>query len=209
MLLLTIYGIGLVYVEKKGPLENDKVVVIDKGLSSWSVSKLLAKENIIDHNLFFWVISNITMKAREFKAGEYEFKKNISPKEVIRILSKGLIIVHKLVIPEGLTNKEVISLIEQQPALAGNIVDTYPEGYLMGNTYHYVYGDRRQMLVEKIYADSIKFIDEQWTKRDLKLPLKSRDTRIYYRKRSSFAARAINYSWGILQQNEKKYEVAG
>lgn len=175
MLLLTIYGIGLVYVEKQGPLKNNKIVIIEKGLSSWKVSQLLAKEKIIDKDWFFWIISNITLKAREFKAGEYEFKQNTNSKEVIRILSKGLIVVHKLVIPEGLTNKEVISLIEQQPALAGNIADSYPEGYLMGNTYHYIYGDRRQVIVEKMYQDAVKFIDEQWEKRDLKVPLKSKN----------------------------------
>lgn len=175
MLLLTIYGIGLIYLSKPGPLTSDKVIVIEKGQSSWQIAKQLEQEKIVNHDLFFWVIANITLKAREFKAGEYEFKSGIPPKEVIRIVSNGLIVIHKLVIPEGLTNKEVISLIEQQQSLAGSINDNYPEGYLMGNTYYYVYGDRRQMIVDKIYADSVKFIDQEWAKRDPKLILKDKE----------------------------------
>jgi len=174
MLLLTIYGIGLIYLSKPGPLSADKIVVIEKGASSWQIAKQLQQEQIINHNLFFWTISHITFKAKEFKAGEYEFKKDTTPKEVIRVLSDGLIVIHKLVIPEGLTNKEVVDLIEQQKSLAGTINDTFPEGYLMGNTYHYVYGDRRQMIINKIYSDSVKFIDHEWEKRDPKLKLKDK-----------------------------------
>ena len=174
-LLLTTYGIGLIYLETVGPLPEDKIIIIEKGSSSWQITKQLEKDHIIKHDWFFWIISNITMKARDFKAGEYEFKKNTSPKEVIRIISKGLIVVHKLVIPEGLTNKESISLIESQSALTGNIVDTYPEGYLMGNTYHYVYGDRRQVIADKMHDDAIKFIDSQWEKRDPNVPLKDKN----------------------------------
>lgn len=174
-LLLTIYGIGLIYLDTIGPLPEDKVIIIEKGSSSWQVSKQLGEAHVIKHDWFFWLLSNITLKARDFKAGEYEFKKKTSPKEVIRIISNGLIVIHKLVVPEGLTNKESISLIESQSALAGNIVDTYPEGYLMGNTYYYTYGDRRQMIADKMHSDAVKFIDSQWEKRDPKIPLKDKN----------------------------------
>ncbi len=166
MLLFSIYGTGLVYLDRKGPLETNKIVLIEKGASSWEIAQLLARENVIDRGWFFWTVSNITFKARDFQAGEYEFEKHITPKEVIRILSQGLIVVHKLVIPEGLTNKEVIALIEAQKALAGNVVDNYPEGYLMGNTYQYIYGDRRQVLLDKMYQEAISFLEKEWPKRD-------------------------------------------
>jgi UPF0755 protein len=178
MLLVTTYMLGVHYINLSGPLADTKTIVIEKGSSSWNIATQLQNEKIISNRYLFWTISIIFNKSRYFKAGEYEFKKEVKPVEIIDFLTKGLIVIHKLTIPEGLTNKAVIDLIEQQKALSGNIINTYPEGYLMPSTYFYVYGDRKQMILQKMYDEMIKFLDYEWEKRESSPYIKNKNDAI-------------------------------
>ena len=178
MLLVTVYSIGILYINTPGPLTENKIIVIEKGSSSWKITKQLAKENIIRHKYFFMLISLVMDKSFSFKAGEYEFEKEVKPKEIMTILTKGLIVIHRVTIPEGLTNRASIDFIDKQPALSGNINNNYAEGYLMGNTYFYVYGDRKQMILDQMYSQTTNFIDKEWEKRDKDLSIKSKEEAI-------------------------------
>src|SRR5208282_5785615 len=86
-----------------GPLAQNKIVVIDKGVSLEAIAAVLADAGVIDHPRVFALGATLTGKSATLKAGEYEFPARISPALAVELLDSGKVVRHKLTIPEGLT----------------------------------------------------------------------------------------------------------
>ncbi len=89
----------------------------------------------------------------------------------MEIINKGIVVIHKLTILEGVTTKEIIDKISLEKALIGGITREFKEGELLSDTYHYTYGESRIVVLERIYNRSKVVVEELWEKRALKLPL--------------------------------------
>jgi len=156
-----------------GPLDQNKIVVIDKGASLDAIAATLAGAGVIDHPRIFALGATLTGRSADLKAGEYEFPARISPALVVELLASGKVVHHKLTIPEGLTSAEVTALLASAPALDGPVDPMPAEGSLLPETYQYLFGERREDLIARMTHDMEQVLKVAWAYRSAGLPLKT------------------------------------
>ena len=172
--------VGKVWFEKPGPLEEAKTVVIPRGQGVRGITDQLKREGVINKSGFIddaWVFYGAVLlyKAQDkLQAGEYAFEPGASMHDIMDKLSSGKAILHSLTIPEGLTSKQVIALVNAHEMLSGNeIVDVPAEGSLLPETYKFGRGTPRDQIVNRMRADLNKALELAWQNRDPELPLKN------------------------------------
>lgn len=174
VLAVTFANIVVGYLFLPGPLTKKEVVIIKKGLSTYKISKILEEKGVINNSFLFEILAKIYSKHSTLKSGEYKFTKNITPYQVLKVLSSGKSIVNRLFFPEGMTVKMIIDKINNNDKLIGKINGYIPEGYLMPSTYFYSYGDQRNMIVEAMRSNMSKTLDKYMPLLSKKSPLKTR-----------------------------------
>jgi UPF0755 protein len=178
LLLLVACGVGLVAVgwrdyNAPGPLGQPKTLVLPRGENVAELSLRLADGGVLVRPWVFWLGAYLSGDARALKAGEYQFTAAISPAAVARLLASGRVVEHRLTVPEGLTSAEIVALVDAAPALDGAIAVMPPEGSLLPDTYFFVLGDRRDMLIARMRRAMAKALAAAWAKRMPNLPLTS------------------------------------
>lgn len=172
--LFVMIALAMVYTySAPGPLDQPKTVYIEKGTGFRAITKQLEKENIVYHQSLILVPSILLGKQATFKPGEYAFDTGISPATVIEMLSEGKIVVHKLTIPEGLSVREIVTLIDKAPFLTGEITEIPKEGSLLPETYHYARGDDKNTLISRMQQAMQDEQNKMWENRKPGLPLNS------------------------------------
>jgi UPF0755 protein len=149
------------------------VVVLKRGSSIDDTATLLRHEQIIDSPFVFVIAARLRKIDRDLRAGEYEFEPGINMASVLDTLTRGQTVVHKLTIPEGLTTRQVLDLIQESDALSGSSPDQVGEGLLLPETYHFSRDDTRSGLVARMRDGMARTLLEQWAGRDPDLPLKT------------------------------------
>lgn len=173
-IVFTLLNIFIVYLHAPGPLEARKEIIFPKGTSQAEIVQILAENDIIRFKSIFHGILKLYGSKYTFKSGEYEFYARISPKQVIRILIDGKSVIHRLLIPEGYTVKEITDLLESNTRLFGEIEPGIPEGFLYPNTYYYSYGDNRQQLINHMKEKMTAVLDKYTPMLNPNSPIKSR-----------------------------------
>ena len=106
--------------EQPGPLAQDKLVNIPRGIGSRDIAELLTREGVINQPWWVFVGGVIALKARDdLKSGEYQFKRQASLRDVVETLVEGKVIQHQLTIPEGLTSEQIVARLMENPILDG------------------------------------------------------------------------------------------
>ena len=126
---------------------------------------------MIRRELMFVAAVRLSGVAPHLKAGEYRFPAHASLAQVIEQLTQGRTVVHKLTVPEGLTSIEVLQLVDNAEALAGDPPPPPPEGSLLPETYFYSYGDTRVALLQRMQAAMQETLKGLWDARKPGLPL--------------------------------------
>ena len=147
ILAISLINLSIVYLHKPSSLKENYEIIIKPGQNSNIISEKLYLDGIIEQPKLFAIYLKLYNLTSKLKSGEYLFTPNISPLQIIRILTSGKSIIRKLVIPEGLSVYEALSLIDNIKILTGEISYDIPEGYLFPNTYFYSYGDQKQKIV--------------------------------------------------------------
>ena len=177
LLFTLVLTIGLGYLNINyyidAPSGNNKAIdlVIARGYSVKRIGKELAKYDLIANPKLFILIQKLFFPRYLLRAGEYEIPPRATLRNVMEIINKGIVVVHKFTIPEGITTKEVIEKISLEKALIGGITREFKEGEFLSDTYHYTYGESRMAVLERVYNRSKTIVDELWEKRAANLPL--------------------------------------
>lgn len=112
VVIFNIYNNNLSAVSKS---DEEKIVKIEKGMTSSSISKLLKEENLIKDELSFKIYIKLN-KIDNLKYGTYIFKESMSSKEIIEMLIEGSDYNPDevtLTIKEGINMREIASAIEK------------------------------------------------------------------------------------------------
>lgn len=160
--------------DAEGPLVANRVVVIPKGLGTRAIARKLADEGVIQEPLVFLAGVRLAETGTRLKAGEYEFPARVSTRQAMEILMKGETAAHWLTIPEGLTSKQIVRLINAADSLQGTIDVIPDEGTLLPETYHYSLDEDRNVLVLRMSRAMTECLDALWEGRQENLPLQSR-----------------------------------
>jgi UPF0755 protein len=168
----TLY-VGKQRYEEPGPLAQDKVVNVPRGLGTKDISDLLVREGVIDQPYVF-VGGVILRKARgELKHGEYKFSAHASVADVVDTLIEGKVVQHALTIPEGLTSEQIVARLQNDDALAGQVKEIPREGTLLPETYKFTRGTTREQMLQRMEQADKRALQEIWDHRDPELPLKT------------------------------------
>jgi UPF0755 protein len=130
-------------------------VEIPVGANASSIGDSLKKAGLIRSGLAFVTVARVLGESQDMKAGEYEISPNLGVIEIISKLVAGDAVAHSVVIPEGLTLRQVASRLEarrivnadrfiraaeQQPKDLGLLIPVSRDsvhGYLMPDTYKF------------------------------------------------------------------------
>ena len=177
IILMLAVGGGLYFgkqrYEESGPLGEDKVVNIPRGLGIRDIADLLVREGVIDQPLIF-IGGVIVLKAKDdLKFGEYQFSKQASLREVIGTIIDGKVVQHQMTIPEGLTSEQIVQRLLENDVLSGNIREVPREGSLLPETYKFTRGMTREQIIQRMQQAQRRVVQEVWDHRMGDLPLKT------------------------------------
>ncbi len=169
MLLVAVLYFVKVRFDRPGPLATSAVVVIPKGEGLSAIAERLEHDGVIDDRRVFMtsILYFIYFRGHaSLKAGEYEFRKHASMRQVLDTLVEGKSVGHKITFAEGLTSQQIVARLMADPELEGEIAAVPPEGTLLPDTYRYGLGDTRQDILERMENAQAKFLANLWEKRD-------------------------------------------
>ena len=167
--LLALFTFFRLQFDRPGPLPASTVVVIPKGEGVSGIAERLERDEVItDRGMFVTSIIYFMYLhgAGALKAGEYEFRKAASMRQVLDTLVEGKSIAHKVTLAEGLTSQQIVERIQANPDLKGTIAEIPAEGTLLPDTYRFQIGDSRQDIVERMQVAQKKFLAKMWEERD-------------------------------------------
>jgi UPF0755 protein len=179
LILIAIVGGGILLVGKqsfdaRGPLAEDKVVLIPRGYGVRDISDLLVREGVIDQPLvFIGGVYAVKLRGREIKSGEYQFPKLASLDDTISILTEGKVIQHQIAIPEGLTSEQTLQKLLDADVLTGNVREVPREGSLLPDSYKETRGTPREQVIKRMQDAQRRLLQEIWDHRMPGLPVKS------------------------------------
>ena len=161
------------HIQTPGPLAKETVVVVEPGSGLGAVALQLKRAGIIESDFTFRLHARLTGYAAQLKAGEYRFKPNVSPGDVLAKVVAHDVVVRFITIPEGLTSSQITDLIASADGLTGDFSRTFEDGSLLPETYGYERGESRAALVRRMETALDRTLMDLWTSRAPDLPLDS------------------------------------
>jgi UPF0755 protein len=158
-----------------GPLRDEKIVVVPKGVGINGIAKVLTDAGVIENPLVFKLGARITAEGLPLHAGEFKFPAAVSPRGAMRVLIEGKVVLHRMTVAEGLTVAEIYDLLTAQPDLEGPVPPKPPEGSLLPETYFFVLGDTRAQIVDRMRSEMQAQLASLWDQRDKDIPLTAPD----------------------------------
>jgi UPF0755 protein len=152
--------------------EQPTTVIIKSGASVAAIANQLTDAKVIKYPLLFTQIAKYSEQTN-LKMGEYNFLPQSSPREILRKMEAGEVVVRKFTIPEGKSSYDIIQILAAADGLTGNLPAAIEEGSVLPNTYHYELGDSYADIVKKMRADMNAKVAELWEKRDKSIPLQT------------------------------------
>ena len=165
--------IGKQRFEASGPLPEDKVVNIPRGLGIRDIADLLQREGVINQPYVF-MGGVIVLKARgELKYGEYQFSKQSSVADVVETITEAKVVQHAFTVPEGLTSEQIVARLLENEVLTGQIKEIPREGTLLPETYRFTRGMTREQIIQRMQQAHRRVLQEVWERRVQDLPVKT------------------------------------
>ena len=168
---------------RSAPSSDNSIVVFEvkEGQSLSEVARRLEAERLITDSRKFRAYARIKALASSVRVGEYALRRNMSPGEILKILSSGRSIEYVVTVSEGLNRFEIAAIVEKlgigsrseflkmtaEPELIRSVLgESYPtlEGYLFPETYYVTRASGARGLIKQMVG---KF-KEKFSKIDLR-----------------------------------------
>lgn len=182
VVLVCIAGVaGFYYMistfQEPGPLEANAHFMVRPGTGVAEIASNLERNGIIsDARVFRYVTATYLRDGSTLKAGEYEVKARASMKDIMELLESGKSILYSVVLPEGLTVRQMMLRLAEDPVLEGDLpAELPPEGSLRPDTYKFSRGSKRTDIIHQMRVAQQKMIDQIWERRDPDLPIKTKE----------------------------------
>ncbi|MGQ9802215.1 MAG: endolytic transglycosylase MltG [Candidatus Saccharicenans sp.] len=161
LILLAVANIGLAFYLNRAMKAEvrpgaETVVLVEKGLSPAGIARLLHQKELLKHPGAFRLAYSLYYSPRFLIAGEYSFEPPITSRKIMQQMIAGKVLLHPVIIPEGLTLQEIDQRLKQTGypyygsfleacRQTDLIADLDPkaanlEGYLFPETYHFSRG---------------------------------------------------------------------
>lgn len=153
----------LYYHTPAGREHETRLVTIAKGTSLQHIARQLADAGLIRHRRMFVLYVAWFAPGPHLQAGEYALQPSLSPAQIVDIMRSGKMLRHVLTIPEGLTLRDIATLVAakglgdrqaildaaQDAAFIASLQLAVPslEGYVFPETYYVSRGLSAQELL--------------------------------------------------------------
>ena len=154
-----------------GPAAEPVQLVVPRGGTA-NIADALAERGVIRDPRAFLAAAWLTRDAGALRAAEFVFPARASLREVLEVLRRARPVQRRLTIPEGLTARQIATLIERAEGLTGEL-PPFEEGALLPETYAYQWGDTRAAIVRRADAAMDAALAEIWAARAPNLPLRT------------------------------------
>lgn len=166
-------------------LNNPAQTVIIKpnsGLSS--IANQLVAQGVLERPLPFILLARSLNKASSLQAGEYTFKQNVTPSEVLAALNEGKTTQGQITFIEGKTFKEMRQKLQNNHYVENTINNTsntdvmamiganktHPEGLFFPDTYNFNKGTKDIVILKNAHEAMITKLETAWQNREANLP---------------------------------------
>lgn len=161
------------WLDEPGPHTAEIIADLPKGASLAGIASRLQNAGIIQRPYLFRAGAILSGDAHRLKAGEYAFAPALSMRMVLKKISAGAVLQHRLSIAEGLSTPEIMALIAAAEPLGGELPAPPPEGSLLPETYHFPRGERRAALISRMQTAQKTLLSQAWAERNEHIPLSS------------------------------------
>lgn len=179
------YNNGLEAVNEAGT--ETKEIVIPKGSTIKSISRILKKENVIKDSFVFELYCKINNKADKMKAGRYSISNSTKVPEIVEVIvsGKALIDIVKFTIPEGYNLAQIedklesLGVVSPESIQAAMDTERYDydflkqiperekklEGYLFPDTYEIYKDTTAEAIIDKLLERFYSVFTEEYRNR--------------------------------------------
>lgn len=157
-----------------GPLDETKLISIERGTGLNQIATLLESEGAVDNRYLFILGTRVLGAASDLKAGEYELEAGISARGIAQKLRNHDVYGRRITIREGLTSFEIVRLLNEVDNLSGEVGAVPKEGSLLPNTYDYRLEEPRGDILSRMAENMAATLDAAWEARVEGLPIKSK-----------------------------------
>lgn len=162
-------------ISREGPLSESTIIWIKPGMGVRDIAAMLEEDGVIRREEFFLAAAKVRQADTRLRAGEFQIEPEASVLEVVDTIVSGKIYMHLITFPEGLTTRTILSLVEANDVLEGDITLEPAEGDLLPETYAYPRGDTRDDLVRRMMEAHDEVLDLLWATRADDLPFDTKE----------------------------------
>jgi UPF0755 protein len=182
--LLTVVIVGLiglgggvfaakVQFERPSALDQPRTINIDRGAGLSEIAEQLQRDGIISSKWLFVAGVWLNRQQSNIKFGEYLIPAHASMADIMEAMASGRGILYAITIPEGLTSEQIISRLQSEDILVGDIAAVPPEGTLLPETYKFTRGDTRESLLQRMRTERDRVLADVWSRRAPDLPIQT------------------------------------
>jgi UPF0755 protein len=159
---------------------------VNPGASFARVAAELAGQGVIAHPRAWVFYARWSRLAPEVKAGEYEIQPGITPRELLKKMVNGQVLLHSFTIVDGWRVQDMLAALRHNPDImttlgngAPDLMDKLglpgspPEGQFLPETYRFISGTTDVELLRQAHAALEKELNTSWAEREPGLPLQS------------------------------------
>ena len=167
------------WAERPLPFDSEVAIVVRPGMTFMAVAEMLDEAGVVEP----WLFSLLAMQRGQQKAvqsGEYQLPPGETPNELLRRLTTGDVIVHRLRIPEGFTAHAMLEQLRADKRMRFDLGNATPEnllerlglrprhaeGLFFPDTYQFRRGQEASALLRRAYVRMEDKLAEAWAGRD-------------------------------------------
>lgn len=185
VLVAGLSAVGYQYRRLYRPLQagdaSERIVEIPRGTSVDGAARILFDAGLIPSVAGFKVLVRFTDSEGVIRAGEYRISPTLSSRDILTLLRKGDVVLHRVTIPEGLRREEVAAVVARALGLSSermvalmsdpefilSLGVTAPtlEGYLLPETYSFPRKVTEVDVIRKAVHDMLAFVDDEKRKK--------------------------------------------
>jgi len=187
-ILIIVAGLFTYYARTPIPLERTPFVfALKPGSSLKSAARQIQQVGGLNNEWLFVLLARGLGKAAQIKPGNYQLEHEVTPLQLLNMISKGQVEQSSLTIIEGSTFNELRAAVNEESTLRHDSValtdaeilkrigaaETKAEGLFFPDTYNYASGSSDLMVFKRAYQLMQRNLQENWKKRDPDLPLET------------------------------------
>jgi UPF0755 protein len=165
---------------------------VPAGASFARVAGDLSREGVVAHPRIWTVYARLTGLAPAVKAGEYEIQPGTTPRELLKKMVNGQVLLHSFTIVDGWRVQDLLEALRRDPDIAATLPPpanspapaaalmeklgspgTDAEGQFLPETYRFIAGTPDVELLRQAHAALVHELDTDWANRDPDVPLRS------------------------------------